>query len=209
MVNQASDLALMLQQAKFALDRASDGHLPLPIRKRVLFALGEPHYEQSGSVHGSICVGLRRRVDLYARCTRKVMPIWNDVVDSREPEFMLELAAAYLAGTVSRDVAWRAQNSFGGRLLNAPASLSEQHFHVSYVGNVAIGTVLAALGDVDFRPDYLDVLDHELDYYENSLYAMAAYSGELPWGEQSDPNRRREFWQWWLDEAVPAAARSY
>jgi hypothetical protein len=207
-VNEQLELVAALREARSALDAASDGHLVLPVRKRVLVALGEPQYEPRGSGHGVVTVGLRRRVGLYTRCTRKVLPLWHDVVESRDPELMLELAEGYLAGTVSRDIAWRMQNTFGGTLLNAGAALPPDKYCVSYVGNVAVGTVLTALGDVYFDPEQSSFLDDDFDVYEASLFAMGAYAGELPWGDGSDPARRREFWTWWIDEAVPAAAAS-
>jgi len=47
--------------------------------------------------------------------------------------------------------------------------------------------------------------DEDHDSHDGPLYACAAYSGDLPWGKRSDPVKRREFWDWWLREAAPAA----
>ena len=67
-------------------------------------------------------------------------------------------------------------------------------------------------------PDIFLAFSHEFDnqssyvegilaphQWDASLYASAAYAGGFAWEEQSDKLRRREFWQWYLSEAVPSA----
>jgi hypothetical protein len=44
--------------------------------------------------------------------------------------------------------------------------------------------------------------------HDGSYMASVALAGGSPWTPGSDPARRREFWQWWLREAVPAAWRA-
>ena len=49
----------------------------------------------------------------------------------------------------------------------------------------------------------VDPYDHD-----SASYAAIAYSGGVAWEKDSDPQKRLEFWTWWLNYAVPAAADS-
>jgi len=40
---------------------------------------------------------------------------------------------------------------------------------------------------------------------DSSFFAAAAYAGGAVWDSDSDSLKRREFWEWWLNEAVPMA----
>lgn len=42
---------------------------------------------------------------------------------------------------------------------------------------------------------------------DSSFFAAIACSSGAPWDPAPRSDARRTFWLWWLDEAVPAAAR--
>ena len=77
------------------------------------------------------------------------------------------------------------------------------------VGEAAIAAVKTAGLDENFDPEHINLLltdqenpDHDIDA---SWIASAVWAGGPVWEKQSDPTKRREFWTWWLDKAVPNA----
>jgi hypothetical protein len=47
--------------------------------------------------------------------------------------------------------------------------------------------------------------DYEFDEHGAEFWACVARSGGAPWESGSDAHKRGEYWEWWLDEALPAA----
>ncbi len=49
------------------------------------------------------------------------------------------------------------------------------------------------------------LLDADVDPYEldTTFFASSSYAGGTIWQEESDPIRRKEFWGWYLDQAIP------
>jgi hypothetical protein len=114
--------------------------------------------------------------------------------------------------TQSKDFhsAWQRKNRFWGELESL--LYKGEHFASIYVGFAAANTVTTALNDERFHPLNIEdhLLDDDLDPYQwdASFYAAGAYAGGFTWEEGSSVVRRREFWEWYLDEAVPLAWNS-
>jgi Immunity protein Imm5 len=85
--------------------------------------------------------------------------------------------------------------------------LEEEVGNVEYAGWAAVAAVVVAGCDEDLSdPDSdLDDLDVEVTSWSNAYAASVAYANGAPSQPGSDVSHRREFWTWWLDEAVPAA----
>jgi hypothetical protein len=60
------------------------------------------------------------------------------------------------------------------------------------------GVTSFAVTDLDVNPTDLDA----------SYFTAYIHCGGGTWDEQSDPEKRREFWEWWLTHAVPTAFHS-
>jgi hypothetical protein len=78
----------------------------------------------------------------------------------------------------------------------------------AYVGFAAINAVVVALFDEETEElddDGNVILDQDLDPFtwDTSFYAAAAYSENEP--EENKIQKRREFWLWYLNDAVPLA----
>lgn len=79
----------------------------------------------------------------------------------------------------------------------------------------ALDAVENALGHPRFEFDGVDEIITEQTTEDNidpwssdaARDAAAAYAGPV-WEPSSDREKRREFWTWWLREAVPAAWRA-
>lgn len=152
--------------------------------------------------------GLSRRTKLATLCAQKVTGLWDEVWPGNTgPSQMLSTAEAYLRDSLDFDSAWKRKNSFWGDLDNL---LCEgNHLTVVNVGFAAANVVTTSLVDERFDPQNLeeDILDDALDPYEwdAGFYASAAYSEGFSREEQSNRSRRREFWEWYLIEAVPSS----
>lgn len=139
-------------------------------------------------------------------CVEKVLPIWIEgfpSIDLPEQCFSLmnyALADNCIDGDLERilgklwivcdDLVWNNQNLQTNAL----------------VGYASIQMVRETASSFDFFCS--DVRDEttniEIDpsFYDTAFLAAAAYSGGMPWDEQSDSQRRFEFWNWWLEKVA-------
>jgi len=182
----STELIAAIQNASSALSTNTDGELILPERKQIWRAMGDLLVEGNRAIKG---IGLKRRTKLARFCVQKVLALWDEVWPYDDgPRQMLITADQYLNGAIDYDVAWERKNTYWSKLDN-----------LIYEGNH-----LTIVNPQD--PDE-NIRDESLDPYQwdASLYASAAYAGGFAWEEQSNKLRRREFWQWYLIEAVPSA----
>ncbi len=208
-----SELSAALRTASTALSQDPDGRLSLPHRRRIRQLFGPFLQNDEEQPEGS---GYRRRARLSILCVQYVLPVWdaahldaNDLntndIDNMSPQQMLEVAEGVLAGQVSQQQARQANQRFSsvveGILMSTPTA--------AYVGYASISAVAVAVHDYD--PEVpLDYDDGDLtpDDWDDSYYADLAASGGEPGEDNSSNQRRREFWQWYLEQAVPQAYES-
>jgi hypothetical protein len=93
--------------------------------------------------------------------------------------------------------------------------LEDDDFRPGYIRDAAVHTVSLARVDYrpeDFEPDRLDEEELDYDQWDASYHASLAAAGtgpREPGGDSAEAvTRRREFWRWYLSEAVPAAFRA-
>jgi hypothetical protein len=201
----SGELIDALQIASSKLNSNINGELVLSERKRVWRALGERLMEGNRAKRG---IGLIRRVKLANLCVQKVLGLWQEVWPEKSgPQQMLLTAEQYIGDLIDYESAWERANSFWGEL--ETIICDGKNLTVVNVGFAAANLVTTALRDEKFNPDNLEeeIVDDLLDPYEwdASLYASAAYSSGFVWEEQSNALQRREFWEWYLTEAVPSA----
>jgi len=200
-----NELLELLNKAKNELNNHPKGELILPIRKSILKHLGE-HLENSNE-HALINNGLKRRIKLAVLCVEYVMPIWNEVApEDTTPQDLIKSIDTYLLGKVEWKTLWNMQNSFWTTLENY--SMEARFKTAAYVGFAAINAVVVALFDEETEElddDGNVILDQDLDLFtwDTSFYAAAAYSENEP--EENKIQKRREFWLWYLNDAVPLA----
>jgi hypothetical protein len=125
---------------------------------------------------------------------------------------MIELAEQLVNGTMDRELARREMADF----------LAEVEDHgnadlpaLTFAGAAAAKLVVTALYDFDEEDATTELQDDNLDpdMYETDYLALRAAAHNEPTSTfKQDPRvveqRVREFWQWYLDEAVPAAFQS-
>lgn len=195
------ELSEALTRAHRALEADPHGILSVGHRneiKRALVPDGDEH------------VGLLRRVMLNDLCVRRVLPLWYAAYpDDRRPERMLELARQLSRGQIES----RAALSEEGRFWVDAVDNWEYDPETEDAVGVALAScnsvVQAAVTSIDEAAPAGDEDDEAHDpYTEDPAYSCAssAAGGSNDQLEHSDAGKRRAFWTWYLDEAVPAAA---
>jgi hypothetical protein len=178
-------------------------------RKRLLLQLGPVLVDDRGK-HTLIYPGLRRRARLCIASVQKVLPFWEAVFSSKDPQTMLDLSEGYLAGKADWAFVRKKAYSFGGGLENRDAIAQQRAWLVGRASICAAYTATAdELLEVEkgITPD--DVFDpQDPDLWDCAFWASAAWAGGMPWVKEFDRERYRDFWLWYLDTEVPAAWES-
>jgi hypothetical protein len=154
-------------------------------------------------------IGRRRRTSLAILTVEKVLPLWASVFPENDtPRRALDLAANLVTGVISSAVA----QSEMGRFWTYCDDLSWRHADKQNAIMVCYGACQAireALSEKHFGSEGLndDSTDMDVDPYDHDscFCAMIAYSGGPSWNRRSDPQKRLEFWTWWLTSAVGEA----
>lgn len=186
-----------LAEARTALEANPDGHLPLPVRRRVWAAWG-------------LGEGGRRHTYALARLVAEhVLPYWEARRPAdRRPHDALALADALAAGEIERETALVEAGGIDNDLVEMfGTEIDEPTFDA---GIAAQRTVFEATGaDAPESPaDPGDDEDYDADEWRAEFFASMVAAPSLPKmkvAEHVEP--RRAFWRWYLDEAVPAADR--
>ena len=155
--------------------------------------------------------GYRRRARLSILCVQYVLPVWEaaypDDTDTynMSPQRMLEICEGLLRGQLNPTEALQASNRFSVVL----EEVLSDNPAASYVGYASIGAVAVVVHDYDPKVP-LDYDDGDLtpDDWDDSYRTDLAASGGEPGEDNSSNQRRREFWQWYLEQAVPHADES-
>jgi hypothetical protein len=179
-------------RARDRLARDGDGHLPLGARQGVWTAMG-PRGDAGARL---------RRTALAAACVAQTRPLWDARYPGNPlPGELLAVIGALVRGEVDPEEA-EEMSEHGWN--NAMYLAGEEPHPAVGVGLAAAQALGVALYDERFDADGLDEDRPDGDdpeSFDASFYAAAAQAGGLPGDPDSDPARRRAFWEWWLDQA--------
>jgi len=192
------ELEQQIEDALEVLEKRADGHLPLPARRAVRAHFGDT--DERGA-------GRRRLFDLYRRCVERVLAVWtSERAGDDRPARMIQLAEGVMFGQLDEQDFKPEYDEFAVDLDDRNQELGPRVFAS---GRAAADLVWsAATADYgDEIPAGADDEDLDLDMMSPDYFASlaeASFFGE----PDEDPEARRRFWRWYLDEAVPAAYRS-
>ncbi len=80
-----------------------------------------------------------------------------------------------------------------------------EYFIAGYAGFACISAVDAALYDLHFETLGLPEIENDPDFWTACFNASTSYCGGATWEEGvGDDLKRREFWEWFLNDAVPS-----
>ncbi|UQS24842.1 immunity protein Imm5 [Amycolatopsis thermalba] len=158
---------------------------------------GELPYADRRALHAGLGEALPR---LELLCAERVQPIWDAAFPGDDrPRRLLGAARSGPAD---------------GSLKQAVRDVHTHLDNLSLRGGTAVSAGLAAWAVarnlVFGRPGEPGDVDGEIDLdpddWSPCFYAASAAAGGPVWLDGSDPVARREFWRWYLLEAVPRAA---
>lgn len=202
----SESLSDLLSKALLAIHNHSNHDLNLGYRQAIWSKLGTNN-TKSDFLDS---VGHKRRALLAISTARKVISIWNKTwpTDNR-PSFILAKAEEVINGATDGKKAAKFGDEFWTLLEH---HIGEDNNISIYAGTSAVKALFVAVQDEQFDESNIDYqrTDADVDVYDldTSYFAAAAYAHGSIWEPDSDPAKRREFWEWWLQEAVPAAWRS-
>lgn len=154
-------------------------------------------------------LGFIRRVNLAVLSTRHVMHIWESVwSEDKSPHTLLDKTQMVLSGSLLENDAWKIRNQYWDNYVEINIQ-EKEHQSTLCVGFSAVQALTAALQDEIFDPAHVDKqltdTDIDADQMDSSFFSSVAYSGGAIWEPGSSTEKRKEFWNWWLREAVIAA----
>jgi hypothetical protein len=180
-------------------------HLLQPFHRRAI-------YRKLDATKGQDNYPIRVILDLLT--VRRILPPGQrKTVDDDRLFDMLKIAEDALNGRISKEADFEEASSAQVELerldrLRRTAGSAEWSEYMLYTYNTALDTLFDASGSPQF--DNVRVtkrtLDSDLDPWSTdvALWAAFAYAGP-PWKPTSNPEKRKEFWEWWLLEAIPQA----
>jgi len=177
----------------------SAGELPAALRKHLLLQV------EALSVAEHANAGRLRRARLGILCASRVqnaLQVWPEL--ARSVRRALASAVQVLAGEL--DPASLEQINM--RLQPDVVNLLEQGegaFVAVYAGLSAVAAINTVLYDTDFEAVGENEQEVDPDTWDPSFYASLAACGGAVWENGPDEHLRREFWTWYLHEAVPMA----
>jgi hypothetical protein len=195
------ELQRAIDDAKATLAGDPEARVPLPERGAIWHALGDV-----GALGGP---GHRRRARLAELAVEKVEPFWRETYPGDDTvRRMLEAARGAVAGEGDEQALDAWIDDFWDEI--AERTTDEPRFRASYVGRGACAALRTATEDEAYGYPDEGRDDHDLDIeaWDASWWSALAYGGGTTGEAAYRPERRREFWEWYLDEAVPAAWRS-
>lgn len=189
-MNQATEAILrrLMDEVKLS----SMGELSLPMRKILWNALTE---KEAASEKRLILTNL----DIV--CVQHASFMWSEKIGNLQAiSTMLAVALDAAGGVIPIAEALRKRDDFCVEIVE-DRDYEAQEYPVMFVGHAAANTIATAISD--FTYDSSDLRhDRDLDPedYEPSYLIASAFAGGLD--EKGNSNRRREFWQWYLSDAI-------
>jgi len=183
----------LIASAQAALADDPDGILILKHRANLWAALAAMSDARTGHV---------RRVRLSEACARHVLDRWYDRFSEDDgAERMLALAGEVVAGRIDPASAIDQRDRF---YVDVVETRKYDDPSAMFVGLAAANTVIEAL--IEDNADAIPSTSHDEDMdpetYDPSYMCACAAAGGLN-GRSSDTEARRQFWAWYLSQAIP------
>lgn len=195
-------LTQIIAEAEESLLKNPVGELTLPIRKQIWAAMGELNSE----------VGKKRRTKLAKMCVEHAFQVWDFVhPPEKHPKEILNLIDAYFDGKID-DESMREEYDIYSVKMDNLSSRDLKYQLAAGVGTAACQALFVArhdecFGEVDEYPDATEE-GMDPDEWDAAFYISIAVAGPK-WIEGASIEKRRQFWNWYLDEAVPQAYNAF
>jgi hypothetical protein len=191
----------LLAEAAVVLKNDPDGVLSLGYREMIWGHLG-PNAPKP--VVRPLTPGHLRRIRLVVLSVQHVLPLWLQAQPSdTSVQDSLSLILRGLAETGREEDLQRLANEHWETGEGSDETLA------TFVHAAASRAIVTFLEDETFDPDEYDpdMADAAMDAYDHdaAFWASCVAADGATWSETSDAGKRRAYWTWWLEEAVPKA----
>lgn len=157
-------------------------------------------YADRRAIHAELGDDALSRLELL--CAQRVRPVWDAAFPGDdEPMRLLAAAQAGPAAAGLKQAVRDAHTHLDNLSLRGGTAVSAGLAYWAVARNLVFGRPEEP-GDVDGE------MDLDPDDWSPCFYAANAAANGPTWLDGSDPAARREFWRWYLLEAVPTAAGS-
>lgn len=145
------------------------------------------------------------RAKLELSCAWKVLSNWEYCeFDDGSVRALLGMAENFLHGEGELKELEKRKNFLYTDLENV-MNKGQEYFVAAYAGFACISAVNSVLYDINLDTLSLPEIENEPDDWTACFLASISYCGGATWEEGvGDDLKRREFWEWFLNEAVPA-----
>lgn len=146
-----------------------------------------------------------RMAKLELTCAWKVLNILEscDLTDNSARE-LLELAERFLQGEVEEKELEERRSNFYTEAENLMDS-GEEYFVAGYAAFACFSATKVALDGFELAVVGKPEIETDPDLWTAAFLASMAYCGGATWEKGvGDDLKRKEFWEWFLDEAVPS-----
>ncbi len=185
-----------LTTADLALSESRDGHLPVSLRRAVWDAMGQYQFTDEQFAYG---LGHLRRTTLACFAAEAALGVWVRHGGDDQPGRVLDLVEHYLTGNADGEVL----HEIGTELWNRADYLEEGP--EAWVIFATYHAVMVAFSDELAPAEATQESEDSLNEYDAGYYAACALANGHPGDPGSSMERRRAFWRWYLESAVPAA----
>jgi len=195
-------LVKLIAKALEEVSNSTNYELSFATRQDVLREMGASASGESG-----FGPGWMRRINLCVEVVKPSLPLWEKHYGGRDPHLMLELAEQYASGKCTKLEIRKKANSFNGGLDNSDIPERQEAF---LVGKGAVCAAFVAIFDELLEADE-GITQEELrdpqdpDHWDCAYWIAAAQAGGMPWEAPFNKIKYRDFWNWYLNVAVPNA----
>lgn len=194
-------LSRLIEDSLRAVEKDPEHNLPLGYRHAILSNLSEDKEQ-----------GKKKQVKLGIMTAEKALPTWEKIIKEDIPQKALEAAKKASEGKISSNEADKLADRYWTDLDNFMydhQELANRDGLGFYAGPAAVKALSRAANGGFEYPEEVDLseTDKDQDPYTTELeyYTCLALTGN---GDKVDKAKRKEFWEWWLKEAIPEIIRT-
>lgn len=173
---------------------SADGELEHPLRRQLHAelqrALGQDQW--------------RSYVALSTACAVKVWPVWRSRFMEDLP-FASPCPDATPENPVLSLTEHRSELNFLNTFLDNKMRLGREYFPAVAAGLACWAVNRDVLAGGFLGEPELGEMDMDSEDWDPSFFASVAIAGGAVWEESGNPEARRQFWHWYLEDAVPRA----
>lgn len=193
----------VIQSALKSIEEHPLHHLEIEYRKRIWMLFGE-----SAKGIGAKDISRKKRYLLAEKTVKFVCCVWiNSFPESDLVSGILKISESVFCDDVEFDSIVKFYNKAWLKIEEMFSTDKYQDDHHQRAISVAMSAwkVLGITLFDEVNCDGTETVDTDSDVYRKdaSYWAAIAYAGPEWDLENSDKNKRLEFWKWWLEEAVP------